>query len=98
MKSEAAAKQLLEMDQETAAAVLNKIDARQSSSIMSEMDPKKAAVLMEIIAGASKLPRVKNDDGGQSSELSAASQRAGSADNVEAEKSETTMPSEGKSR
>ncbi|MGL4395220.1 MAG: MotE family protein [Hyphomicrobium sp.] len=56
MKAEAAAKQLTELDEESASSVLAKLDPRQSSTIMSEMEPKKAARLMEIIAGASKLP------------------------------------------
>lgn len=54
MKSEAAAKQLSELEEETASSVLAKLDARQSSAIVGEMDAKKAARLMEIIAGAGK--------------------------------------------
>jgi flagellar motility protein MotE (MotC chaperone) len=56
MKGETAAKQIAELDEETASSVLAKLDSRQSSSIIGEMEPKKAARLMEIIAGASKLP------------------------------------------
>lgn len=54
MKSEAASKQLAELEEETASSVLVKLEARQSSAILGEMDPKKAARLMEIIAGAGK--------------------------------------------
>jgi flagellar motility protein MotE (MotC chaperone) len=56
MKGETAAKQIVELEDETASSVLAKLDSRQSSSIIGEMEPKKAARLMEIIAGASKLP------------------------------------------
>lgn len=50
MKTEAAAKQLTEIDEETASAVLAKLDARNSSAIMAEMEPKKAARLVQLIA------------------------------------------------
>jgi flagellar motility protein MotE (MotC chaperone) len=55
MRPDAAAAQLVAMDEETAAAVLNRLDPRNASLIMSEMDPAHAARLTGIIAGAARV-------------------------------------------
>jgi len=55
MKPEAAAAQLVVMDEETAAAVLTKLDPRNASAILSEMEPNHAARLTATISGASNV-------------------------------------------
>jgi len=54
MRADAAALQLVAMDEETAAAILLKLDPRVSSTILNEMDPRKAARLTATISGAAK--------------------------------------------
>jgi flagellar motility protein MotE (MotC chaperone) len=54
MRAEAAAAQLVAMDEETAASVLLKLDVRVASLVLNEMDPAQAARLTGIIAGATK--------------------------------------------
>jgi flagellar motility protein MotE (MotC chaperone) len=61
MKADAAAAQLVALDEETAAAVLAKLEPKTSSTILNEMDPVRAARLTGIIAGAARL-----NDGGKS--------------------------------
>ena len=53
MKPDAAAQQLMALDEETAAAVVTKLNARVASAVMAEMDPKQAARLTAIIAASS---------------------------------------------
>lgn len=70
MKPEAAAAQLVVMDEETAAAVLTKLDPRNASAILSEMEPTRAARLAATISGAANvnLPgRVKPQSGDKKS-------------------------------
>jgi flagellar motility protein MotE (MotC chaperone) len=57
MRAEAAALQLVAMDEETAAAVLLKLDPRVASTILNEMEPAKAARLTSTISGAAREPR-----------------------------------------
>jgi flagellar motility protein MotE (MotC chaperone) len=54
MEPDAAAPQLIAMDEETAAAVLTKLDPRNASAILNEMQPDKAARLTSTIAGAAR--------------------------------------------
>ncbi len=54
MRPDAAAQQLMAMDEETAAAVLIKLDARGASAILNEMEPARAARLTATISGAAK--------------------------------------------
>jgi flagellar motility protein MotE (MotC chaperone) len=54
MRPDAAASQLVAMDEETAAAILMKLDPRNSSVILNEMEPAKAARLTTTITGAAK--------------------------------------------
>lgn len=54
MRSEAAALQLVEMDEETAAAIMLKLDPRVASTILNEMEPAKAARLTATISGAAR--------------------------------------------
>lgn len=54
MRPDAAASQLVAMDEETAAAVLLKLDARVASLVLNEMEPAQAARLTGIINGAAK--------------------------------------------
>ena len=54
MRPDAAAMQLVAMDEETAAAVLLKLDPRAAGLILNEMDPAKAARLTATINGAAK--------------------------------------------
>lgn len=56
MRPDAAASQLVAMEEETAAAVLTKLDPRNASAILNEMNPAQAARLTAIIAGAAKVP------------------------------------------
>ena len=55
MKPDAAAAQLVAMDEETAAAVLTKLDSRNASAILSEMEPTQAARLTATINGAANV-------------------------------------------
>jgi flagellar motility protein MotE (MotC chaperone) len=55
MKADAAAAQLVALDEETAAAVLVKLDPRNSSAILNEMGPAHAARLTATIAGAARV-------------------------------------------
>jgi flagellar motility protein MotE (MotC chaperone) len=59
MKPDAAAQQLMALDDETAAAVVTKLNPRVASALMAEMDPKQAARLTAIIAGSAKGPKGK---------------------------------------
>jgi flagellar motility protein MotE (MotC chaperone) len=52
MRPDAAAAQLVAMDEETAAAVLTKLDPRNASAILNEMDATQAARLTATIGGA----------------------------------------------
>lgn len=52
MRPDAAAQQLVSLQEMTAAAILMRLEARTASSILNEMDPKNAARLTSIIAGA----------------------------------------------
>jgi flagellar motility protein MotE (MotC chaperone) len=54
MRPDAAAQQLMAMDEETAAAVLIKLDPRTASIILNEMDPAQAARLTGTIGGAAR--------------------------------------------
>jgi flagellar motility protein MotE (MotC chaperone) len=54
MRPDAAARQLMAMDEETAAAVLVKLDPRSASTILNEMDPVQAARLTATISGAAR--------------------------------------------
>jgi flagellar motility protein MotE (MotC chaperone) len=54
MRPDAAAAQLVAMDEETAAAVLLKLDVRVASLVLNEMDPTQAARLTAIISGAAR--------------------------------------------
>lgn len=56
MRPEAAAMQLVSMDEETAAAILVKLDARAASAVLNEMAPAQAARLTTTISGAAKVP------------------------------------------
>jgi flagellar motility protein MotE (MotC chaperone) len=56
MRPDAAAMQLVSMDEETAAAVLTKLDTKIASAIMGEMPPEDAAKIATIISGAAKIP------------------------------------------
>jgi flagellar motility protein MotE (MotC chaperone) len=56
MRPDAAALQLVKMDEETAAAVLIKLDARIASLILNEIPPAQAARLAGTIAGAARIP------------------------------------------
>jgi len=55
MRPDAAAAQLVAMDEETAAAVLTKLDPRNASAILNEMDPAQAARLAGTISGAANV-------------------------------------------
>ena len=55
MKPEAAAAQLVAMDEETAAAVLTKLDPRNASAILSEMEATQAARLTATIGSAANV-------------------------------------------
>jgi flagellar motility protein MotE (MotC chaperone) len=55
MEPDAAAQQLVAMDEETAAAILAKLDPRSTSAILNEMQPEKAARLTATIAGAARV-------------------------------------------
>jgi flagellar motility protein MotE (MotC chaperone) len=55
MEPDAAAQQLVAMDEETAAAILAKMDPRSTSAILNEMQPEKAARLTATIAGAARV-------------------------------------------
>lgn len=55
MKPDAAAAQLVAMDEEMAAAVLTKLDPRNASAILNEMDATQAARLTATIGGAANV-------------------------------------------
>jgi flagellar motility protein MotE (MotC chaperone) len=55
MRPDAAAAQLVAMDEETAAAVVTKLDPKNASAILNEMEPAQAARLTAIISGASNI-------------------------------------------
>ena len=55
MKPDAAAAQLVAMDEETAAAVLTKLDPRNASAILNEMEATQAARLTATIGGAANV-------------------------------------------
>ena len=55
MRPDAAAAQLVAMDEETAAAVLTKLDPRNASAILNEMDATQAARLTATIGGAANV-------------------------------------------
>ncbi|MCB1378753.1 MAG: MotE family protein [Alphaproteobacteria bacterium] len=50
MDSQAAARQLTEVGQETAVSILSQLSPRSASTILNEMDPLKAAVLIRLMA------------------------------------------------
>lgn len=54
MKPEAAAQQLVNMNEETAAAILMKLNPRAASSVLNEMEPARAALLTGIITDAAR--------------------------------------------
>jgi flagellar motility protein MotE (MotC chaperone) len=54
MEPDAAAPQLVAMDEETAASILAKLDPHSTSAILNEMQPEKAARLAATIAGAAR--------------------------------------------
>jgi flagellar motility protein MotE (MotC chaperone) len=54
MRPEAAAAQLIAMDDSSAAAILSKLNAREASAILNEMDAAHAAKLTDLISGAAK--------------------------------------------
>ena len=56
MEPDAAALQLVAMDEETAASLLLKLDPQAASAILNEMAAEKAARLAATIAGAARLP------------------------------------------
>ncbi|MET0220521.1 MAG: MotE family protein, partial [Tardiphaga sp.] len=56
MEPDAAAAQLIAMDEETAASLLMKLEPGNASAILNEMVPDKAARLAAGIAGAARLP------------------------------------------
>ncbi len=71
MRPDAAAAQLVAMDEETAAAVLARLDPRNASAILNEMDPTQAVRLTATISGAANVnlpgksrpqPETKNHD------------------------------------
>jgi flagellar motility protein MotE (MotC chaperone) len=70
MRPDAAAMQLVAMDEETAAAVRLKLDPRVASTILNEMEPAKAARLTSTISGAAKdapgVPPKGNPEAGKS--------------------------------
>jgi flagellar motility protein MotE (MotC chaperone) len=55
MRPDAAAAQLVAMDEETAAAVLTRLDPKNASAILNEMEPSQAARLTATISGASNV-------------------------------------------
>jgi flagellar motility protein MotE (MotC chaperone) len=55
MRPDAAAAQLVAMDEETAAAVLTKLDPRNASAILNEMEATQAARLTATISGAANV-------------------------------------------
>ena len=57
MEPDAAALQLVSMDEETAASLLMKLDPQGASAILNEMVPEKAARLAATISGAARLPK-----------------------------------------
>lgn len=57
MEPDAAALQLVAMDEETAAALLVKLEPQNASAILNEMVPEKAARLSATIAGSARVPR-----------------------------------------
>jgi flagellar motility protein MotE (MotC chaperone) len=59
MRPDAAAQQLMALDEEMAAAVIIKLNPRVASAVMAEMDAQKAARLSAIISGAAKGPKGK---------------------------------------
>jgi len=59
MEPEAAAMQLISMDEEAAASIVAKLDPRNSSAILNEMQPAKAARLAATLVGAAKMARKK---------------------------------------
>ncbi|MGF1621486.1 MAG: MotE family protein [Rhodomicrobiaceae bacterium] len=59
MRPDAAAQQLMVLDEETAAAVISQLNPRNASAVMAEMRPNEAARLTAIISASSKGPRGK---------------------------------------
>jgi flagellar motility protein MotE (MotC chaperone) len=59
MRPDAAAMQLMAMDEETASAVLLKLEPRTASMILNEMEPAQAARLTAIIGGAARAAQPK---------------------------------------
>lgn len=59
MRPDAAAQQLMALDEETAAAVITQLNPRVSSALMAEMDAKQAARLTAIISASGKGPKGK---------------------------------------
>lgn len=59
MRPDAAAQQLMALEEEMAAAVIIKLNPRVASAVMAEMDAKQAARLSAIISGAAKGPKGK---------------------------------------
>jgi flagellar motility protein MotE (MotC chaperone) len=57
MEPDAAALQLVAMDEETASALLTKLEPQNASAILNEMAPERAARLAAGIAGAARLPQ-----------------------------------------
>jgi len=59
MRPDAAASQLVKLDEETAAALLLKLDPRIASTILNEIPPAQAARLAGTISGAARTPKEK---------------------------------------
>lgn len=59
MRPDAAAQQLMALNEEMAAAVITKLNPRVASAVMAEMDAGQAARLSAIISGAAKGPKGK---------------------------------------
>ena len=70
MRPDAAALQLVAMDEETAAAVMLRLEPKAASIILNEMEPGKAARLTAIINGAAReepdAPAKGKPEGGKS--------------------------------
>jgi flagellar motility protein MotE (MotC chaperone) len=59
MRPDAAAQQLMVLDEETAAAVISQLNPRNASAVMAEMTPNEAARITAIISASSKGPKGK---------------------------------------
>jgi len=63
MKPDAAALQLMAMDEETAAALLMKLEPKVASLILGEIEPARAAKITAIISGAARIPSDRRQKG-----------------------------------